>query len=54
MFLYEARNTVVRAFIELECLPSAIAILLWIALRRMGDVVLTLLPLLVAGVVTLD
>ena len=55
MFLYEARNTVVRAFIEAGIFAlSAIAILLWIALRRMGDVVLTLLPLLVAGVVTLE
>jgi hopanoid biosynthesis associated RND transporter like protein HpnN len=55
VFLYEARNTVVRAFLEAGIFAlSAIAILLWIALRRMGDVVLTLLPLLVAGVVTLE
>ena len=55
VFLYEARNTVVRAFIEAGIFAlSAIAILLWIALRRMGDVMLTLLPLLVAGVVTLE
>jgi hopanoid biosynthesis associated RND transporter like protein HpnN len=55
VFLYEARNTVVRAFIEAGIFAlSAIAILLWIALRRMGDVVLTLLPLIVAGVVTLE
>lgn len=33
---------------------SAIAVLLWIALRRIGDVLLTLVPLLVAGVVTLE
>ena len=32
----------------------SIAILLWIALRRFGDVLLTLVPLLVAGVVTLE
>ena len=53
VFLYEARNTVVRAFIEAGIFAlSAITILLWIMpLRRMGDVVLTLLPLLVAGVV---
>ena len=55
VFLYEARNTVVRAFIEAGIFAlSAITILLWIALRRMGDVVLTLLPLIVAGVVTLE
>ena len=32
----------------------SIAILLWITLRRIGDVLLTLIPLLVAGVVTLE
>ena len=32
----------------------AIAILLWIALRRFGDVLLTLVPLLLAGAVTLE
>ena len=32
----------------------SIAILLWIVLRRFGDVLLTLVPLLLAGVVTLE
>jgi uncharacterized protein len=32
----------------------AIAVLLWLALRRLADVLLTLVPLLVAGVVTLE
>jgi predicted RND superfamily exporter protein len=32
----------------------SIAVLLWITLRRLGDVLLTLIPLLVAGVVTLE
>ena len=32
----------------------SIAILLWITLRRLGDVLLTLIPLLLAGVVTLE
>jgi len=55
VFLYEARNTVVRAFIEAGIFAlSAIAVLLWITLRRIGDVLLTLMPLLVAGVVTLE
>jgi len=55
VFLYEARNTVVRAFIQAGIFAlSAIAALLWITLRRIGDVLLTLLPLLVAGVVTLE
>jgi hopanoid biosynthesis associated RND transporter like protein HpnN len=53
--LYEAGNTVVRAFIEAGIFAlAAIALLLWIALRRIGDVLLTLVPLLVAGVVTLE
>ena len=55
MALYESGNTVVRAFVEAGLFSlSAIAVLLWIALRRIGDVLLTLVPLLVAGVVTLE
>jgi hopanoid biosynthesis associated RND transporter like protein HpnN len=48
-------ETVVRAFIEagIWALVS-IAILLWIVLRRFTDVLLTLIPLLLAGVVTLE
>jgi uncharacterized protein len=53
--LYESGNTVVRAFIEAGIFAlSAIAVLLWITLRRLSDVLLTLVPLLVAGVVTLE
>ncbi len=53
--ILESSRTIVRAFIEagLYALIS-IAILLWIVLRRFGDVLLTLLPLLLAGVVTLE
>lgn len=53
--ILESGNTVVRAFIEagIYALVS-IAILLWIVLRRFGDVLLTLAPLLLAGVVTLE
>jgi hopanoid biosynthesis associated RND transporter like protein HpnN len=53
--LQESGRTVVRAFIEagLWALVS-ITILLWIVLRRFGDVLLTLVPLLLAGVVTLE
>jgi uncharacterized protein len=55
VLLYEAGNTVVHAFIQSGIFAlSAIAILLWITLRRIGDVLLTLVPLLVAGVVTLE
>ena len=53
--ILESGNAVVTAFIHagLYALLS-IAILLWIVLRRFGDVLLTLVPLLLAGVVTLE
>jgi uncharacterized protein len=53
--LFEAGNTAVHAFMQSGIFAlSAIALLLWGALRRIGDVLLTLVPLLVAGVVTLE
>jgi hopanoid biosynthesis associated RND transporter like protein HpnN len=53
--LYEAARTVTSSFIEAGALAiAAIAILLLIALRRITDVLLTLIPLLLAGVVTLE
>ncbi len=53
--LFEAGNTVVQAFIEAAVFAlGVIAILLLIALRRSGDVLLTLAPLVIAGVVTLE
>jgi hopanoid biosynthesis associated RND transporter like protein HpnN len=55
VMLFEAGNTVVHAFVIAGIFAlSAIALLLWIALRRIGDVLLTLVPLLVAGIVTLE
>jgi hopanoid biosynthesis associated RND transporter like protein HpnN len=52
---YESGETVVRAFIEAGLWALLlIAILLWIVLRRLGDVLLTLVPLLVAGAITLE
>jgi hypothetical protein len=52
---YEAGEAVVRAFIEAGLLAFlAITVLLWITLRRLSDVLLTLVPLLVAGAVTLE
>jgi hopanoid biosynthesis associated RND transporter like protein HpnN len=55
VMLFEAGNTVVRAFITAGFFAlTAIAILLLVTLRRMIDVLLTLVPLLVAGVVTLE
>jgi hypothetical protein len=52
---YESARTVTAAFIEAGILAlAAIAILLFIALRRVRDVLLTLIPLLLAGAVTLE
>jgi hopanoid biosynthesis associated RND transporter like protein HpnN len=52
---YEAAKTVTSAFVEAGALAiGAIAILLLIALRRVTDVLLTLIPLLLAGVLTLE
>jgi len=53
--ILEARRAVVIAFIEAgACALLSIGILLWITLRRIGDVLLTLVPLLLACVVTLE
>jgi hopanoid biosynthesis associated RND transporter like protein HpnN len=53
--LYEAGNMIVRAFIEAGCFAIvAIAVLLLIALRRVTDVLMTLIPLLLAAVLTLE
>ncbi len=53
--ILKSGDTVVAAFIQagLYALIS-IALLLWIVLRRFGDVLLTLVPLLLAGVATLE
>jgi hypothetical protein len=53
--ILESGNTVVRAFIEAGFYALlSITILLWIVLRRFGDVLLTLVPLMLAGIVTLE
>jgi uncharacterized protein len=53
--LYESSRTVIGAFIEAGLLAlGAIAVLLLIALRRVTDVLLTLIPLLLAALVTLE
>jgi len=55
VLLYEAANTVVYAFIAAGIFAlTAIALLLWITLRRIGDVLVTLVPLILAGIVTLE
>ena len=53
--ILESGRTVMRAFFEAGFWALAsITILLWIVLRRFGDVLLTLMPLLLAGVVTME
>ncbi|HMK71034.1 MAG TPA: MMPL family transporter [Xanthobacteraceae bacterium] len=53
--ILEARQTIITAFLEAGAYALlSIAVLLWITLRRVGDVLLTLIPLLVACVVTLE
>jgi predicted RND superfamily exporter protein len=52
---YEWGSTVLRAFAEAAAWSiCSIAILLWIVLRRMRDMLLTLIPLIVAAVLTLE
>ena len=47
--------TIIHAFVVAGvCAFVSIAVLLWIALRKISDVALTLVPLLVAAVVTLE
>ncbi len=53
--LQESGRTVVRAFVEAGIFALvSITLLLWVVLRRFSDVLLTLVPLLLAGVVTLE
>jgi hopanoid biosynthesis associated RND transporter like protein HpnN len=55
VMLYEAGRTVSRAFVEAGLFAiAAIAALLWIALRRVRDVIFTLVPLLLAAMLTLE
>ena len=53
--ILESGRTVVTAFIQAGAFALiSISILLWIVLRRFGDVLLTLVPLLLAGLVALE
>jgi hopanoid biosynthesis associated RND transporter like protein HpnN len=53
--ILKSGDTIVWAFLQAGFWAVlSIAILLWIVLRRFGDVLLTLIPLLLAGVVTLE
>jgi hopanoid biosynthesis associated RND transporter like protein HpnN len=53
--ILKSGDTVVAAFIAAGAYALiSIALILWIVLRRFGDVLLTLAPLLLAGLVTLE
>jgi uncharacterized protein len=53
--ILKSGDTIVRAFIHAGFWALAvISLLLWLTLRRITDVLLTLVPLLVAGAVTLE
>ncbi len=53
--ILESGHTIIRAFFEAGLWAlSSITVLLWLTLRRVGDVLRTIIPLLVAGVVTLE
>jgi hopanoid biosynthesis associated RND transporter like protein HpnN len=50
-----AADLIVKAFVQAALLAVAtIALLLWIAFRRLGDVLLTMVPLLVSSLATLE
>ena len=53
--ILQSGYTVTRAFMQAGFTALiSIAIMLWITLRRIGDVLLTLIPLLLAGALTLE
>src|SRR5262249_56056683 len=55
ILIQESANTVVGAFVRAAALSAiSITLILVIVLRRISDVLLTLVPLLLAGVVTLE
>ncbi len=55
ILIQESANAVVRAFLEAGGLALAsITLILFVVLRRLSDVLVTLVPLLLAGVVTME
>ena len=53
--ILKSGDTIVSAFIHAGFLALlSISLLLWLTLRRFGDVLITLVPLLLAGVVTME
>ena len=52
---FEWGDTIVHSFLEAAAVALvSIALILWIVLRRFGDVLLTLIPLIVAAILTLE
>jgi len=53
--ILHSADTIIKAFLQAAVYALlSIAVLLWIALRRVGDVLRTLVPLLVSALVTLE
>jgi uncharacterized protein len=53
--ILERAETMIRALIQAAAIAfCTIAVLLWIPLRRIGDVLSTLVPLMVAAIATLE
>ncbi|WP_118184229.1 MMPL family transporter [Paraburkholderia phosphatilytica] len=53
--ILHSADTIIKAFLQAACWAVlSITILLWITLRRFGDVLRTMIPLLVSAVVTLE
>ncbi|MCC8393738.1 MMPL family transporter [Paraburkholderia sp. MMS20-SJTR3] len=53
--ILHSADTIIKAFLQAAVYALlSIAVLLWIALRRIGDVLRTLVPLLVSALVTLE
>jgi uncharacterized protein len=53
--ILHSADTIITAFVQAAVLAVAsITLLLWVTLRRFGDVLRTMIPLLVSGLVTLE
>lgn len=53
--ILKSGDTIILAFIQAGALALiSISLLLWIVLKRIGDVLLTVVPLLLAGVITME
>ena len=53
--ILKSGETIIVAFLQAGALALiSISVLLWIVLRRLGDVLLTIVPLLLAGMITME